>query len=207
MTSVELPHRIQGLPAEIARDWVRVASSSSENDSVLFGSSRITKLRLLASRCSADAFTAATLSAAGIAVTQAENTASNGGNEASHSHVSPRKTNKAMAKTGMTIPDATKSDKIRSFAPNSKSLAELNAIANSRQNHTIVQSFQTTVDLDGISVDVVRDGTTPIDLTNVTIGRSGSSKLDYILEEVHFQIPFPTQIYSDQSDIGSEVLE
>ncbi|KAF8321183.1 hypothetical protein DL93DRAFT_2224228 [Clavulina sp. PMI_390] len=195
MTSVELPYRLAGVPPLFGQDWGKSSLSSSQSPEemsqparIMLGSSRISKLRILVSKCPPDALTLATISAAGQAIRQAEvELAESLDAKKRHIQSSARKTNKAMAKTGITVPSTSnKAELVRGPTANgTKSLAELNALANSQASSAFaIATHATGIELDGVSVSLIRDGSSPIDPRNVTIGRSGSSKLDYILQEV-----------------------
>lgn len=94
-----------------------------------------------------------------------------------------RKTNKAMAKTGVTIPldlqkidrEPKKPDSVLSFlrgagGEDGVGMAELNAFLNSRSS--------------AMDPNLDSGGDVPLSFDHVNVERSGSAKLDYILNEV-----------------------
>lgn len=182
MTSLELPYRLCGLPADIATLWTPI---SDINEQALLRSSSIARLRLFADKCPLDALNATNLMAASEAVRKLEK-AHLSKLSTLHGQSSPRKTNKAMAKTGMSIPDTPASDhgKATKLKP-AKSLTDIYTILNAQQRYTgnRVES-SSLIDLDGASVDLIKSSGPQISLEGIKIGHSGSAKLDYILDEV-----------------------
>lgn len=178
MTSLELPYRLCGLPADIAGHWVPVSDISER---ALLRSSSIAMLRLFLKKCPLDGLTATNLMRAGDAVRglekdQLSKMSSPQGQSA------PRKTNKAVAKTGMTIPDTSASDHVKATKP-VKSLAEINTMLNAQHSAVRLES-SSLVDLDGALVDLIKSNEPRVSLEEIKIGCSGSAKLDYILDEV-----------------------
>jgi len=180
MTSLELPYRLCGLLVDIATLWTPI---SDINEQALLRSSSIARLRLFADKCPLNALNATNLMAAGEAVRKLEKDQLSKLSTL-HSQSSPRKTNKAMAKTGMTIPDTPVSDHGKATKA-AKSLTDIYTILNAQQRFTgnRVES-SSLIDLDGASVDLVKSSGPQISLEGIKIGRSGSAKLDYILDEV-----------------------
>jgi len=84
----------------------------------------------------------------------------------------------------MTIPDTSASDHGKATKP-AKSLTDIYTILNAQQRYTgnRVES-SSLIDLDGASVDLIKSSEPQISLEGIKIGRSGSAKLDYILDEV-----------------------
>jgi hypothetical protein len=180
MTSLELPYRLSGLPADIARHWVPISDTSEQ---ALFRSSSIARLRLFVTKCPPDALTATNCIAAGEAVRELEKEDQHS-KLSSQSQSTSRKTNKAVAKTGMTIPDAFASDHAKATKP-IKSLTEINSILNAQQGYSGNRlESSSLIDLDGTSVDLIKTSDPPISVAEAKIGHSGSAKLDYVLDEV-----------------------
>lgn len=183
MTSLELPYRLSGLPADILRHWVPTSDASEQ---CLFRSTNIARLRLFVTKCPLDALTATNCIASGEAVRKFEKQDQLSKLSSAQAQSTPRKTNKAVAKTGMTIPDAFASDHAKATKP-VRSLTDINSTLNAQRGYGgshLESSSSSLIDLDGASVDLIKTNDPRISLAEVKIGRSGSAKLDYILDEV-----------------------
>lgn len=204
MGTSEMSWRINYFDSGVSDHWCTVKVSDKE---YLFGASRIVKLRLFAAKCPSSLLTLNTLSTAGDAIRQTDadilarsvppqnHTSSD--QTQPHSAQTLRKTNKAMEKTGVTFPDASHVKKpernasVSSKTP--KTIAEINAALNSRPitSIAVLTAEQDTMEIDVDGTTVVLEHTRSDDSANMKqslldarIGRSGSSKLNWILDEV-----------------------